>query len=614
MKKIIVLFLFLILIIPTITLASSTYDKSVDIANKYIYNFQDYSRFVKLTGELPYGVNSSNKPVYNDSFKTGGLLNQREYTVSIKNGTSWLAPGISFWLADRKELDVKANQLVNPNAESGVRVTEFIISDASVKGTGTKTNPWNFVEGYSVKIGSSNQAFGTVIGGCEHVKDNGTCSFNVRYNSEQGIDVNDCKTIVESKGSQFEFDGNDILIKNIHNDISCLINFGTSDKCVELSFDNLGGTGGTTNSIYYRYGFGWYGDSLCLSKVNSLTKPSKTGYDFDGYNADDIPIIDRDLKIVAGSRENITESRTIKAVWKPITYTITYVLDGGANPSGAKTTYTIEDPTFDLPTPTKDNFLFQGWYTENIGGTKVTKIETGSHGNKTYYARWIPSKYKLKVVGALGGTVYNNFLDPNNGLAFGKFTVKIDGTTVATDVTSFEQDVNYGSSYSITIKKQDHWKIETASPVTGTMPAENKTIQLDFSIAAYNALNAHGWGRQDKISFPSGMSDVVTLRVGQTFTVRFYCPSDYNADATVGVGLKDANYRQINTTAQGYLNSDRNLFDWVSNVMRSGTLRSTTLRTTNKGYEIRSCICFKYNRNTNKTDRFDRRFLLIVTN
>ena len=45
-------------------------------------------------------------------------------------------------------------------------------------------------------------------------------------------------------------------------------------------------------------------------------------------------------------------------------YTINYVLDGGTLPTGTKTTYTIED-SFTLAIPSKDGYIFDGWYLDS---------------------------------------------------------------------------------------------------------------------------------------------------------------------------------------------------------------------------------------------------------
>lgn len=83
-----------------------------------------------------------------------------------------------------------------------------------------------------------------------------------------------------------------------------------------------------------------------------------------------------------------TTPKTIDFTYPINTYTITYYLDGGTA-SNLKTSYTVEDTNFALPTPTKEGFIFEGWYdNSSFTGTAVTSIPAGSYGNKTYYAKW----------------------------------------------------------------------------------------------------------------------------------------------------------------------------------------------------------------------------------
>lgn len=51
-------------------------------------------------------------------------------------------------------------------------------------------------------------------------------------------------------------------------------------------------------------------------------------------------------------------------------------------------TYTVDTDTIVLPQAVKAGMVFEGWYTEATGGTKVTSIPKGSTGNKKLYARW----------------------------------------------------------------------------------------------------------------------------------------------------------------------------------------------------------------------------------
>ena len=72
-------------------------------------------------------------------------------------------------------------------------------------------------------------------------------------------------------------------------------------------------------------------------------------------------------------------------------YTITYVLDGGVNNKSNPATYTEEDNVV-FKEPTKDNYIFLGWYTDAKFTKKITQIKAGTTGNKTIYAKWVKKR------------------------------------------------------------------------------------------------------------------------------------------------------------------------------------------------------------------------------
>lgn len=76
------------------------------------------------------------------------------------------------------------------------------------------------------------------------------------------------------------------------------------------------------------------------------------------------------------------------AKWTCVVYTITYDTAGGKLGESEKTSYTVEDETFTLPTPTRDNYEFAGWYDEK--GEKKERIVQGTTGDLALTARWIP--------------------------------------------------------------------------------------------------------------------------------------------------------------------------------------------------------------------------------
>ena len=71
------------------------------------------------------------------------------------------------------------------------------------------------------------------------------------------------------------------------------------------------------------------------------------------------------------------------------TYTITWNANGG-NVTPANSTYTYGGSTVTLPTPTRDSYTFNGWFTEESGGTQITEIGTTNKptSDVIYYAQW----------------------------------------------------------------------------------------------------------------------------------------------------------------------------------------------------------------------------------
>ena len=122
---------------------------------------------------------------------------------------------------------------------------------------------------------------------------------------------------------------------------------------------------------------GWYEGSGRYTKKMSLSSE----YTIDVTKADDI---------------------VLSALWEPVNYTLTYVLDGGSyryeieNPSS----YTIEDDTI-IANPYRDGFDFTGWVIAGDRSETHTVdmiIEAGTTGNMKLIATWKKSTVGLGVV------------------------------------------------------------------------------------------------------------------------------------------------------------------------------------------------------------------------
>ena len=141
----------------------------------------------------------------------------------------------------------------------------------------------------------------------------------------------------------------------------------------------LDANGGTvtpaTLSVVYD---GKYGDGY----NNSLPSAKRDGCTFTGWYTAKIG----GLKVEPFHLISKAYDHTIYACWTPNTYTVTLIGSGGKGTSLASYTYGVET---ELPTDwTKQCAKFEGWYTAQTGGERVTRISTATFGNQVYHARW----------------------------------------------------------------------------------------------------------------------------------------------------------------------------------------------------------------------------------
>jgi uncharacterized repeat protein (TIGR02543 family) len=179
-----------------------------------------------------------------------------------------------------------------------------------------------------------------------------------------------------------------------------LIGQPTSDDC-----------GDGYNGQYNVSGITAYSDGLscggklyygCDDQVKLLLgHDNRNGYKFNGYTVSP--------NILTGTQNPYTVTMpnadvNVSPSFSLITYNITYSGIDNATFNTNKYSYTVESPTITLDNPTHAHSLFCGWYdNKELTGQAVTTIETGSTGNKTFYAKWIDH---VPYVDANGETKY----------------------------------------------------------------------------------------------------------------------------------------------------------------------------------------------------------------
>ena len=142
---------------------------------------------------------------------------------------------------------------------------------------------------------------------------------------------------------------------------------------------------------------------------------------------------------VSKIEQNATGKLKLTAVWVPFAYSIIYNLNGGTNASGNPAYFTVESEKITLLDASRENFTFEGWYTDSefTESSKITEIPAGSHDPIAIFAKW------EKVYGSAGGITVSAPTETDiSGLSAPTVTNNSDGSKTIT----FTVPSDYGFS------------------------------------------------------------------------------------------------------------------------------------------------------------------------
>ncbi|MFV0506656.1 MAG: leucine-rich repeat protein [Bacteroidales bacterium] len=109
---------------------------------------------------------------------------------------------------------------------------------------------------------------------------------------------------------------------------------------------------------------------------------------------------------------------TYYAKWKPIIYTITYNLNGGVLAENSPKDYTVESAEFIIPEPTKEEYIFDKWTSDETGFLTVNPtIATGSVGDRVLYANWNEVEIEYTTISSSDITFIDGIISAYTGTA-----------------------------------------------------------------------------------------------------------------------------------------------------------------------------------------------------
>lgn len=151
-----------------------------------------------------------------------------------------------------------------------------------------------------------------------------------------------------------------------------------------------------------------------------LPYPEKGGYFFEGWSGTGMTGQEYYVTIPEGT----TGNREYTAHWKPTTYEIAFLMNGGE--PLASIFYTVESPDFDLPIPVRNGYKFVGWTSDGITvPQEIVTIHQGSMGFRMYTAQWQEQVVEPTVVPPPTIRVYCRDVDSKELLSIVVYTPSV---------------------------------------------------------------------------------------------------------------------------------------------------------------------------------------------
>ncbi len=215
-------------------------------------------------------------------------------------------------------------------------------------------------------------------------------------------------------------------------------------QCVSynLSWNLNGGTG--ASGVSYAASDVNYGSTINLQSYT----PTRNGYDFAGWKSSATGNTFPASSTTTNVNPTNVSSLTLTAQWTPVSYTISYNLNGGSatNP----TSYNIETNTFTLNNPTRSGYNFIGWEDDTILISAENSQIPFSSTSNVYFGPYYRASAGYYIMDIYGTSLNNASFDAyeNNTSNVRMISYKVIDSTHAIVVV---QAVNNATSSGIEV-------------------------------------------------------------------------------------------------------------------------------------------------------------------
>ena len=212
-------------------------------------------------------------------------------------------------------------------------------------------------------------------------------------------------------------------------------------------------------------------------------------------------------------------------------YTVTYHTDGGSIQDQSNYESYRVGVGLTLPIPTKDGFVFGGWYpTADFSGEAETAIGTDANGNKSYYAKWEKDEPLVDAAKPAAITLTDASYEA------GKTAEPLNGKTTVTD----NGTITYQWYRTNAVDDFNGTLLDGEIGETFTPPTDAVGTQYYYVIATNTNANATG---EQTAETRSNTATITVTEKAVTYTVSYDWGTEFPDGVTLPTDAK--NYQSV---------------------------------------------------------------------